>query len=299
MATIYCSKSNDPYQNIASEYSILKQLDGPALFLWSNRPCVIAGKNQNTYAEWNLDYVRQLNILPVRRMTGGGCVYQDLGNLNFSFFDTKETSNEKNLSFIIKALKKFDVEATISGRNDLCIKDKKFGGTAYLSEDGKCLVHGTLMVDVNIDTLTKVLQPNLKKYEDRGISSVRSRVINLSTVSGTINITALSEVIIEVFKDEFKNVQIKEAPINLPLSMKLSSREWIYGDYANGELEFHCKIENGVVTAVITAYNGIINQVKVYTDSMDIELAEELEKYLRNKPVEKIEYYIKEYVNHM
>ena len=292
MTTIYYSKSNDPYQNIASEYSILQNLDDPALFLWSNRPCVIAGKNQNTYAEWDLNYIRQLNILPVRRLTGGGCVYHDLGNLNFSFFGRQDTSNEYFLGIILKALKNFNIDATISGRNDLCICDKKFGGTAYLLEDGKKLVHGTLMVDVNIDILTKVLQPNVRKYEDRGISSVKSRVINLSEISSQISTSALAKAIEETYRDEMEAIQIADAPIDMQLSKKLASRDWIYGDYANGESEFHFKTKKGVITAIVKNRDGLIEQVRIYTDSMEISWTEQLEAHLRNKPVDKIKYYI-------
>lgn len=292
IASIYISTSNDPYQNIASEYHILKELTGPALYLWVNRPCVIAGKNQNAYAEWNLDCIHKLNILPVRRLSGGGCVYHDLGNLNFSFFDFSGTPNPAFLSIIIDALRTFGIEATLSGRNDLCIGDKKFGGTAYLTEDNKCLLHGTLMVDVNINTLSKVLQPNIKKLENKGISSIQSRVLNLSSISSSISTSSLQDAIMDTFIQEYPNAQIKSVPINAPLSRKLSSREWIYGKYSDDKFIIDFNTTAGFITAHVTIHQGMIQEIKIYTDSLDIYLAQNLEAYLLNKPFEKIEYYL-------
>lgn len=296
MAKIYYSSQNNPYQNIASEYQILKEVKEPTLYLWVNQPCVIAGKNQNTYAEWNLDLIVSRNILPVRRLSGGGCVFHDLGNLNFSFFDVGDTPNVEFLDIIIKAVRRFCINVRKSGRNDLCVDNKKIGGTAYLVEDGKYLLHGTLMVDVNLDVLSQVLQPNVKKYENRGIVSVKSRVANLSTFASNLSVVSLAKAIVEVFQETYPNTTIKSTPIYLELSQKLSSRKWIYGDIGHDILEFHYQTSCGVVTVQVKVRDGFMEKVNIYTDSLDPSLSSQLQHYLFHKPLDKLEFLIRDYI---
>lgn len=201
MNNIYLSREIDPYFNIAAEYQLfLEAKEEAALFLWQNSPAVIIGRNQNIYAECDLNYLEEMKILPVRRFSGGGAVFQDLGNVNFTFItQEKDADTEKFLSVIQNAVASLGINCTFSGRNDLLYEGKKFSGHAYYADNGNYLYHGTVMVDVDMDILSGVLRPSFVKLQSKGIASVRSRVINLSQINSEITIDAVKDAILLAF----------------------------------------------------------------------------------------------------
>jgi len=175
--------SNDPHYNLAFEEYCFKNLpEGEDyVFLWINGPAIIVGKNQNTIEEINQEFVRENDIKVVRRITGGGAVYHDLGNLNFSIF-TKSEGKER-IDFgqinipILKSLERFGIEAKLSGRNDLTVDDKKVSGIAQSVWKGRILNHGTILYDTDLTVLSKALNVRADKYESKGVNvRVRSRV---------------------------------------------------------------------------------------------------------------------------
>jgi lipoate-protein ligase A len=177
----------DPRINLAIEEYALKHLDVDEhsyLLFYINEPSIIIGKHQNTVEEIHVDYVREKGIHVVRRLSGGGAVYHDLGNLNFSFItkdDGKSFANFRKFTEpVIDALGKLGVEAELGGRNDILVDGKKISGNAQFSSCGRMFSHGTLMFDVNLDDVTKALQVKKEKIESKGIKSVRSRVANIS-----------------------------------------------------------------------------------------------------------------------
>ena len=158
--------------------------DNKAYFLlWQNAPSVIIGRHQNTAEEVNETYVREHNIPVVRRGTGGGAVYHDLGNLNFSFLTHLEKGEDTSFTRFIypiaEALKDIGIQAEISGRNDMTVEGKKFSGNAQRKNGNKLLQHGTLMLNLDVSNLTDILTGNPDKYQSKGISSHKSRVANL------------------------------------------------------------------------------------------------------------------------
>lgn len=177
---------HDPRINLAIEEYALKHLniDQSYLLFYINEPSIIIGKHQNTVEEIHVDYVRENGIHVVRRLSGGGAVYHDLGNLNFSFItkdDGKSFANFKKFTEpVVQALHHMGVQATLSGRNDLLVDGKKISGNAQFSTRGRMFSHGTLMFHVDMDPLVHALQVKQEKIQSKGIKSVRSRVANIS-----------------------------------------------------------------------------------------------------------------------
>jgi lipoate---protein ligase len=175
----------NPYFNLAAEEYLLKQRDEDFFMLWQNAPCIVIGKNQNAHAQIHHDYVKENDITVVRRLSGGGAVFHDLGNINFTFI-TKKNHNEA-IDFspftlpIIHALKDLNVNAEFSGRNDILIDGKKFSGNAQYYYKERLLHHGTLLFSGNLTDLAKALKPKPQKIEDKAVQSTISRVTNIKS----------------------------------------------------------------------------------------------------------------------
>lgn len=179
------NESRDPHYNLALEEYILKEKNfpGTCIMLWQNEPSIIIGRFQNTIEEINVDYVNKQNIHVVRRITGGGAVYHDLGNLNFTFIEKRDNNNidfQKYTEPIIRALAKLGVNAENSGRNDITIEGRKFSGNAQYQYQDKVLHHGTILYNSKLENVQDALQVKADKIESKGVKSVRSRVTNIS-----------------------------------------------------------------------------------------------------------------------
>ena len=157
MTQIIISEETEPYFNLALEEELLHtEHTGTWLYLWQNKDTVVVGRNQNPYRECNIEYLHQNNICAVRRLSGGGAVFHDMGNLNYTFLsrDTEYDVQKQN-SVIIEAIKRLGINAYCSGRNDILSYGKKFSGQAYYSENGYIYQHGTIMVDVNLEKMVQ------------------------------------------------------------------------------------------------------------------------------------------------
>jgi len=178
------SPSNDAWFNIASEEFLLHKYPDEELFLlYVNAPSIIVGRFQNTLAEINLDYVTRHSIKVVRRLSGGGAVYHDLGNLNFSFHIPQSDHDFSDFSKftqpVVDLLNKLNVPARLEGRNDLLVEGKKFSGNAKLARNGKMIQHGTILLNSEMKILGEALKVNPLKFKDKAIKSARARVTNL------------------------------------------------------------------------------------------------------------------------
>ena len=179
------SQSHDSYFNLALEEYILKnnEIEEDIVFLWQNTPTIVVGNNQNTIEEINMPFVTEKNIKVVRRLSGGGAVYQDLGNLNFTFIkhldNTSNTDIKRFALPVAEALNKLGVPAQLTGRNDISVEEKKISGNAQRLYKNKLLHHGTLLFDTDLELMAQVLKVGLDKIESKGIKSVRSRVTNI------------------------------------------------------------------------------------------------------------------------
>lgn len=293
MNKIYISKETDPYFNVASEYQLLTEADdNTSLFLWQNSSCVVFGRNQNIYAECNTEYLKKHNILPVRRFSGGGAVYQDIGNLNFTFVaKEKNADTKKYLSVIKNAINTFEVDCNFSGRNDLLCNGKKFSGHAYYTEDDNNMYHGTIMINVDIDMLSKALKPSYLKLESKGIDSVKSRVVNLSDINSSITTNAVREALIKSFVEVFGESEdikyIDKENFQAPLFRKINTDKWIYDEAPQYSINFEKKLSIGIVTISVDVENGLIKQIKIQTDSLSVINFAECEKLLIGRKFDK------------
>lgn len=203
------SGSFDACFNLAFEEYILDCLTEKSkyiLFLWRNDNAVIIGRNQNACNECNLEAMKKYGTRLVRRNTGGGAVYHDLGNLNFSIFCPKECYDIKRSAGVVRrAVGRFGVMAEYSGRNDLLVNGRKFSGNAFLSGDRTGLHHGTILLHTDLIRMEEVLRAPREKLEPRGIASVRSRVINLCEINGNITAEQVGEIMICEFMEEYEH----------------------------------------------------------------------------------------------
>lgn len=205
----------DPRINLAIEEYVLKHLDveeNTYLLFYINEPSIIIGKHQNTVEEIHVDYVRDNQIHVVRRLSGGGAVYHDLGNLNFSFItkdDGKSFSNFKKFTEpVIQALHQLGVQAELSGRNDIHVEGRKISGNAQFSTKGRMFSHGTLMFDVKVEDVVQALNVKKEKIESKGIKSVRSRVANITDFLGekTMSILEFRQFLLEHIFDKQQEI---------------------------------------------------------------------------------------------
>lgn len=298
------SFSNNPYFNIALEEYLLYQYPSQEIFLlYINDPSIIIGKFQNTLAEINQDYVEQKQIKVVRRMSGGGAVYHDLGNLNFSFHSELNQSEFMDFSKftkpVLNVLQRKGVPATLQGRNDLYVGEKKFSGNAKLARNGKVIQHGTILFDSNMAVLADALKVNPLKYKDKAVKSNRSRVINLKECFDTpITIKELKQALIQEMITLFDNTTIYNLTpediqgVEKLIEEKYNTWDWNFGfspkyNFTNaikvpaGYIELHLDVERG----------GKIKAAKIFGDFFASSPIEELEQMLidKNHDIEQIQ----------
>ena len=266
-----------PYFNLALEEYILRQFHEECFMLWQNSPSIIAGKNQNTLSEINLDFIKKHNLPVVRRLSGGGTVFHDLGNLNFTFI-----INDKGNSFIdfkkftlpiVEVLQKLSVNAVLSGRNDLTIEGKKFSGNAQYKSKNRLLHHGTLLFSSNISDISSSLNVDPSKFEGKGIKSVESRVTNISEhLKQPLTIPQFKEMILKHIKAEHKEFDFYELTaedinnVNHLVEEKYSTWEWNFGTSHPYNFSNRKKFLGGGIEVNLTVTRGLIQTVKLYGD---------------------------------
>lgn len=286
------SPSHNAYFNIASEEYLLKQFPTEDIFLlYVNAPSIIVGKFQNTLAEINLDFVREKEIKVVRRMSGGGTVYHDLGNLNFSFHTLLGQNDFMDFSFftqpVLNMLTKHGVPAVLEGRNDLLVEGKKFSGNAKLARHGKMIQHGTILLNSEMEVLVDALKVNPLKFIDKAIKSNRSRVTNLINYLPKETTTEklkhwLTEEIMDNNRDAERYELTPEdlAGIQQLMTEKYETWEWNFGFSPNYNFKKAIKIPAGFIEVHLDVVHGIIEKAKIFGDFFASKPIEELEVML-------------------
>ena len=272
----------DPYKNLAlEEHLLLNAGEDVILYLWQNKHTVVIGRNQNPWAECRTSLLEEEGGHLARRLSGGGAVYHDLGNLNFTFLCKDEHYDlQKQLSVIQEACRLCGIDATFSGRNDLLADGRKFSGNAFYHSKGFSYHHGTLLIDTDMNRLGRYLSPPKAKLESKGVTSVRSRVVNLKELSPTLTCEKMKEYMTRAFEAVYGQkallLPVPEEAILLPMAEKYASADWLYGR----PIPFNCTIQSqfawGHLQVLIEVNGGVIENVQVYTDAMDFALAEQL-----------------------
>jgi lipoate-protein ligase A len=302
---VLLTESNDPYLNLATEDWIFNDMscDSRVLFLWRNDRSIIVGRGQNVWSECLTEQVEKDGVHLVRRHSGGGAVYQDLGNSCFTFMRPRESGRStkqlygENNQILLAALERLGVSAQASGRNDLVVEHQgqpyKVSGSAFKENKDRCFHHGTMLLDVDLHKLSGYLTPDSKKLQAKGIKSVKSRVMNLSALKPNLDHELLCQALTEEFFAFYRQrcepeVLNRESLLEIEsLSAyyrRLKSWEWVYGKtpsfaqtikerFAWGGCELHLDTNNGIITGAV-----------LYTDSLHPELFDSIPGLLQGRP---------------
>lgn len=293
------NENNDPRVNLAIETYLLKEFksDEPILLFYINQPSIIIGRNQNTLEEINKDYVDEHGILVVRRLSGGGAVYHDFGNLNFSFIMPDDGNSfrdfRKFTEPVIAALHDLGVKgAELKGRNDLVIDDMKFSGNAMYATNGRMFAHGTLMLDSDINEVVNALKVRKDKIESKGIKSVRSRVTNIRPFlpESEKDLTTKEfrqAILLRIFgvdsEDQIKKYELTKEDwkrINAISDEYYRNWDWNYGKSPAFNLERRHRFPIGSVEVRLNIVEGKIKEAKIYGDFFGLGEVKDVEDQL-------------------
>lgn len=287
----------DPYRNLAAEEYLLRNFDEPVFRLWRNSPCVIIGKNQNALAEIDIDYVKAQGIKVVRRLSGGGAVFHDLGNVNFTFIETRREGEDTSDMFrrytapILEALRSLGVEAALSGRNDLTIDGRKFSGNAICVEKNRVLMHGTLLFSASMTNLAGALKNRGIKYSDKAVKSNISRVTNISSHLGR-------EMTCEEFMDflaghigkdypRYSYTDADLAAIDTLMREKYATDGWNFAASPRYTFSSSAKLPCGVVEITFDVASGLIDRLSITGDFFFTRPIEEFCEKMKGCPHDK------------
>lgn len=301
-AKYYCAQGTNPYQNIADEAILLESVaeDEIILFLWQNQHTIVIGRNQNAWAECDVEALQADGGHLTRRLSGGGAVYHDLGNINFTFLvSEKHYDLDKQNKVIQLAMESLGLNIERSGRNDLLIDGRKFSGHAYFKQRGKSYHHGTILLDVDTTQMAKYLRVSKNKLESKGVKSVRSRVANLVEFLPNLKVETIYQAFIDacrvVYGIDFNPASLDALDQNYRAEKKafFQSDDWLYGPKIPLTLSTSQRFTWGEVTMEMAVNAGQIKTVRIYSDAMEWAWAKALSEFLIDKPF-KQEYLLNE-----
>ena len=289
---VITSPQHDPYRNLALEYLLLEEVgEGECiLYLWRNSRCVVVGANQLAANECDIAALEADGGFLVRRKSGGGAVYHDLGNLNFTFLMSSRDFDEARQSeVILKALRQLGLDCRKSGRNDLTIDGRKFSGHAYYHHNGHSYHHGTIMLQVNGEELAKYLHVSRLKLRDKHVRSVRSRVINLKQLKPDLSVETLSRALISSFEEvyslkaeEMNTEDLDQKKIEEYRQM-FASPDWKYDRQKIYQNSRQGKYDWGIVRIDYDLKDGKISDCAVYSDSLQADYLAEVAGLIRGQ----------------
>jgi lipoate-protein ligase A len=295
---VYLSRSNNPYFNLAFEEYLVHNADKneQVLFLWQNQNTVVIGRNQNPWKECNLQELNLQQGKLVRRLSGGGAVYHDLGNLNFTFISSfSEKKVEENIGIIISALASNGIDAVFSGKNDILVQGYKVSGNAFFVENDILCHHGTLLIDSHLEKLNSFLTVSEQKLRSKGIDSVKARVKNLKELNEAITVETLIHSLTSVFvpdgKDsviEWVNEDCMENQFTNRKDLQerikgFESWDWNFGSSPEFNLHVSERFSWGEVDLYLIVKDGFVVDAEITTDALDIDLPYKIKNVIKNR----------------
>lgn len=275
----------DPWTNLAIEEYLLQNLQTSEciLYLWQNQNTVVIGKHQNAWQECQTKLLEEEGGKLARRLSGGGAVFHDVGNLNFTFLvDRKLYNLEKQLQVILEAVQSVGISAKFSGRNDLVVEDQKFSGNAFYLRSARAFHHGTVLVSADLGKLSRYLQVSKEKIESKGIKSVQSRVTNLTKYTPDLTIDQMKQALVDSFSKIYSGnlLKINTEELNqndiTQLREKYASWEWRYGESPKFDITLNTRFPWGGIEVGLHLEEGKIKNAVVYSDAMDEKFIEDL-----------------------
>jgi len=286
------SAVTNPWFNLATEDWIFQALDANShtLFLWRNSETVVIGRSQNPWVECKIDKMEADDVFLARRQSGGGAVFHDLGNTNFTFLSPKDSYDQTaNFTIIINALKKLGIDAELSGRNDMQVGDKKISGNAFKHAADRSFHHGTLLVHANMQKLGDYLNPHPLKLKAKGIKSVRARVANLVEFNKDINHENLSDAIIEAFCEYYEETapveKLDEASLAKQPTLnkyyeQMADWNWRFGKTPEFSHHIETRFDWGIIDMHLDVKQAVITDVVIFSDALNVELIDLLQQTL-------------------
>lgn len=282
----------DPYFNLASEEYFLREFDEEIIYLWRNDNAVIVGKNQNTIEEVNQHYIDEHGIKVVRRLTGGGAVFHDINNINYSVILRNESGLFSNYALFTKPICEYlntlGVSAELNGRNDITIEGLKFSGNAQAVVNGRIMHHGTLLFSSNQSDIEGALKPSKLKIESKGVKSVRSRITNISShLAKAMTTEEFMTGLYEFFRKTLADCRVYSlsehdiSEIQKLADIKYSTWDWNYGHSPKYAFSNQKKFAFGLVDLRLNVASGVIKDIRIFGDYFAIKDIKEIETALR------------------
>lgn len=279
----YVSRETDPYINLATETYLLDTVDENTLvlYLWQNKNTVVIGRNQNPWAECRCAALQEDGGVVARRLSGGGAVFHDLGNVNFTFLCTEDNEDiGRNMRIIQRACAMEGIAAEVSGRNDITVNGRKFSGNAFRYVKGKCLHHGTILVNADTEKLGKYLTPPKAKLQSKGVKSVGARVVNLSELSPTVTCAGMMQHLQTAFAETLglplERMETIDTERVATLAAQYGTWEYIYGKTIDFSASIEGRFAWGQVQLLLKIEDGTIVNAQTFTDALDGDLAENI-----------------------
>jgi lipoate-protein ligase A len=292
---VLISETHDPWLNLAMEDYIFNEMEprGHILFFWRNADTVVIGRHQNPWSECDLGKMEEDGVKLARRQSGGGAVFQDLGNSIFTFMSGREIySKERNNEILCRAIGHFDIHAEPSGRNDIVVDGRKISGSAFKLTADRAFHHGTLLINTDLSRLGQYLTPDKEKFTSKGVASVKSRVANLSEFNPDIDHESLSRAIIEEFfaayggrvePEILDHEELGRDPKLTDYYERLKDWNWRFGNTPEFAHSMTRRFEWGRMEVHLDTKGGKVTSARIYSDSLMPELVEELMRRLSGR----------------
>lgn len=291
--TIVKSESTNVFVNQGIELALFDKVEEgeEILYLWTNENTVVIGRNQDAYQEVNVDLLESEGGLLARRLSGGGAVYHDLGNINFTFLGrTGDFDLDRNRKIILSALSSLGLNAALTGRNDIEIDGYKVSGNAYYRKDGHEYHHGTMLINLPSDKVARYLTPPETKFVGKKVKSVKSRVSHLTAFNADITKEKFADALVDAFKAEYAGATAEEMqPFALGGNaimggtMVFASDEWRYGKKKDYDLRLPLTVDGIKIEIAVAIEDDVVTECRAFTDSMDDSISEKIENEIRGK----------------